>query len=140
MTAAVLGLRKVDNYAHVLALANKDERPQGIISVGLQREATKMINNPLFQRVKDTLENDSINQTQAHIAQQQFQTNVQSLAVEANINRNDLQYLIENLQRPDPPPPPPPPQTDAAADRARLIAELDGMAQEREKQFRIFTG
>ena len=44
MTAAVLGLRKVDNYEHVLALANKDERPQGLISVGLQREATKMNN------------------------------------------------------------------------------------------------
>ena len=136
MTAAVLGLRKVDNYEHVLALANKDERPQGLISVGLQREATKMINSPDFQRVKDTLENDSINQTQAHIQQQQFQQNVQSLAVEANINRADLQYIIENLQRPDPPPPPPPPQTDAAADRARLIAELDGMAQEKEKHFR----
>ena len=67
MTASVIGLRKVENFEHVLATANKDETPQGIISVGLQREATKMINNPLFQRVKDQLENDQVNQTQAHI-------------------------------------------------------------------------
>ena len=95
-----------------------------------------MINNPLFQRVKDQLENDQVNQTQAHIAQQEFQQNVQKIAVEANINRKDLEYVISNLQQPPPPPAPPPPQTDAAADRARLIAELDGMAQEREKHFR----
>ena len=43
MTASVIGLRKMDNFEHVLAMANKDERPQGIISIGLQREATKMI-------------------------------------------------------------------------------------------------
>ena len=43
---SVVGPRKVDNYEHVLRMANKDETPQGIISVGLQREATKMINNP----------------------------------------------------------------------------------------------
>ena len=52
------------------------------------------------------------------------------------MNRADLDYIIGNLQQPPPPPAPPPPPTDAAADRARLIAELDGLAMERERQSR----
>ena len=68
--------------------------------------------------------------------QRSFETNVQGLAVEARINKSDLQYIIENLQQPPPPPAPPPPPNDAAADRERLIAELGGLAQERERQFR----
>ena len=56
------------------------------------------------------------------------------LAVETRINKSDLQYIIENLQQPPPAPPPPAPPTDAAADRERLIAELDRLAQERERQ------
>ena len=61
---------------------------------------------------------------------------MQGLAVEARINKSDLQYIIENLQQPPPPPAPPAPPTDAAADRERFIPELDGLAQERERQFR----
>ena len=47
-----------------------------------------------------------------------------------------MEYIINNLQQPPPPPTPPPPSNDAAADRERLIAELDGMAQQREQQMR----
>ena len=69
--------------------------------------------------------------------QKSFEHNVTNLAVDAKINRSDLDYIISNLQQPPPPPAPPPqPPHDAAADRARLIAELDGMAMERERQSR----
>lgn len=137
MSTYTTGLRKVDNYESVLAQATKDEQHiDGIISPYLQNQATKIINSPEFQRVKDRLEDNLAQQTRYHIEQRNFETNVQGLAVEANINRSDLQYIIENLQQPPPPPAPPPPPTDAAADRERLIAELDGLAQERERQFR----
>jgi hypothetical protein len=131
------GLRKVGNYEEVLAQAIKDEQHvDGIISPYLQNQATKIINSPEFQRVKDRLEDNLMQQTKDHAEQRNFETHVQGLAVEARINKSDLQYIIENLQQPPPPPPPPPPHSDTAADRARLIAELDGLAQEREKRMR----
>ena len=49
-----------------------------------------------------------------------FEHHVTNLAVDAKINRSDLDYIIGNLQQPPPPPAPPPPPTDAAADRERL--------------------
>ncbi len=134
---STVGLRKVGNYEEVLAQAIKDERHvDGIISPYLQNEATKIINSLELQRVKDRLEDNLIQQTRDHAEQRNFETHVQGLAVEARINKRDLQYIIENLQQPPPPPAPPPPPTDAAADRERLIAELDGLAQERERRMR----
>ena len=106
MTTA--GLRKVGNYEEVLAQAIKDERHiHGVISPYLQNQATKIINSPEFQRVKDRLEDDLIQQTRDHAEQRNFETHVQGLAVEARINKSDLQYIIENLQQPPPPLPPP---------------------------------
>jgi hypothetical protein len=137
----------------------------------LANAATRIINNPEFQRVKDRLEDDLTQQTKNHLDQTNFEHSVTNLAVEARINRSDLDYIIGNLQQPSPPPlgphsqgsqgspghgtspgqgaspgngEPPPHQgmgpqgygSDAAADRARLIAELDGMAQERDRQSR----
>ena len=52
------------------------------------------------------------------------------------MNRSDLDYIVQNLQRPPPPPPPQAPNHDVAADRERLLAELDGRALERDKQMR----
>ena len=131
------GLRKVDNYESVLAAAIKDEQHiNGTINPYLANAATKIINNPLFQRVKDRLEDDLIQQKRNEVEHQQFQHSVTNLAVDARINRSDLDYIISNLQQPPAPPPPPPPSNNAAADRERLIAELDGMAQQRERQLR----
>ena len=131
------GLRKVGNYEETLAAAIKDEsHVAGVINPYLANAATRIINNPEFQRVKDRLEDDLTQQTKLHMDQQNFEHNVTNLAVDARINRSDLDYIIGNLQQPPPPPAPPPPPNDAAADRARLIAELDGMAQERERQSR----
>ena len=134
---STVGLRKDGNFESALAAALRDEQHiDGVISPYLQREATKIINNPLFQRVKDRLEDDLIQQEKTHAQQKNFETHVTNLAVDARINRNDLDYIVNNLQQPPPPPVPPTPQTDAAADRARLVAELDGMAQERERRLR----
>ena len=134
---STVGLRKRGDYESALAQAMKDEsHVGGILSPYMQLEATKAINNPEFQRVRDRMEEDLGEQTKAHMEHQQFKSNVTNLAVEAQINRSDLDYIISNLHRPPPPPAPPPPSSDAAADRERLLAELDGMAQMREKKMR----
>ena len=52
------------------------------------------------------------------------------------MNRSDLDYIFGNLQQPPLPPAPPPPPSDAAADRARLIVVLDGLAQMGERHAR----
>lgn len=138
----------------MLATAIKGEQHiDGTINPYLANAATKIINNPLFQRVKDRLEDDLIQQKRNEVEHQQFQHSVTNLAVDARINRSDLDYIISNLQQPPPAPAAgagggpsgsndaanggqPPPSSDAAADRERLIAELDGMAQQRERQLR----
>ena len=103
------GLRKVGNYEEVLAQAIKDEsRVAGIINPYLANAATRIINNPEFQRVKDRLEDDLTQQTKMHMDQQNFEHNVTNLAVNARIHRSDLDYIIGNLQQPPPPPAPPP--------------------------------
>ena len=131
------GLRKVGNYEDTLAAALKDElHLDGVISPYLANAATRIINNPEFQRVKDRLEDDLTQQTRNHLETKQFEHHVTNLAVDAHINRSDLEYIIGNLQKPPQPPAPPPPQNDAEADRARLIAELDGLAQQRERSMR----
>ena len=131
------GLRKVGNFEQALAAAIKDEsHVAGTINPFLANAATRIINNPEFQRVKDRLEDDLTQQTKMHMDQTNFEHHVTNLAVDARINRSDLDYIIGNLQQPPPPPIPPRPPNDAAADRARLIAELDGLAQERDRQSR----
>ena len=67
--------------------------------------ATKIINNPEFQRVKDRLEDDLTQQTQDHTEQKQIEHHVTNLAVDARINRSDLDYIIGNLQQPPLPQP-----------------------------------
>ena len=129
------GLRKVGNYEQALAQATKDEsRTEGIISVGLQNYATQAINNPEFQRVKDRLEENLADQQKALLEHQSFKNNLTNLSVEARVNRSDLDYIVSNLQQPQPPPTPSQQPPDSGADRQRLIAELDGLAQKRTKQ------
>lgn len=130
-------LRKAGHYEEALAAAIKDEQHvNGVINPYLANAATRIINNPEFQRVKDQLENDLTQQTKVHMDQQNFEHNVTNLAVGARINRSELDYIISNLQQPPQPPAQPNAPNDAAADRATLIAELDGMAQGRERQSR----
>ena len=103
------GLRKRGDYESALAQAMKEaSHVGGILSPYMQLEATKAINNPEFQRVRDRMEEDLGEQTKAHMEHQQFKSNVTNLAVEAQINRSDLDYIISNLHRPTPTPAPPP--------------------------------
>jgi hypothetical protein len=99
------GLRKVGNYEETLAAATKDsQHVAGVINPYLANAATRIINNPEFQRVKDRLEDDLTQQTKNHLDQTNFEHSVTNLAVEARINRSDLDYIISNLQQPSPPP------------------------------------
>ena len=95
------GLRKVGNYEQTLAAAIKDEsHVAGTINPYLANAATRIINNPEFQRVKDRLEDDLTQQTKMHMDQTNFEHHVTNLAVDARINRSDLDYIIGNLQQP----------------------------------------
>ena len=132
-----MGLRKVGHYEEVLAAAIKDESHiAGIINPFLANAASRIIHSQDFQRVRDRLEDDLAQQTRSHIETKTFEHNITNSAVNAGINRADLDYIVNNLQQPPPPPAPPPPSNDAAADRERLIAELDEMARKRDDQSR----
>jgi len=53
------GLVRRPHFEEVLNAAIKDQNStHGIISVGMQRFATEAISNPLYQRVRATLEAD----------------------------------------------------------------------------------
>ena len=94
-------LRKVGNYEEGLAQAIKDEQHVGgVINRYLANAATRIINNPEFQRVKDRLEDDLTQQTEAHIDQTNFEHHVTNLSIDARISRSGLDYIIGNLQQP----------------------------------------
>ena len=79
------GLRKVGNYEEVLAQAIKDEQHVGgVINPYLANAATRIINNPEFQRVKDRLEDDLTQQTRNHMDQTNFEHHVTNLGCPRN--------------------------------------------------------
>ena len=88
-------LRQVVNYEEVLAQAIKDEQHvDGVINPYLANAATRIINNPEFQRVKDRLEDDLTKQTRNHMDQTNFEHHVTNFAMDAKMNRSDLDYII----------------------------------------------
>ena len=99
------GLVRKPQYEEVLNLAIKDATSQhGILSVPLQRYATELVNSPLFQRIQATL-GDSLEADQRRVIEQRtFENQLHHVAVEARVPRDDLQWLVENLQRPAPTP------------------------------------
>jgi len=69
------GLRKVGNYEEALAQAIKDEQHvNSVINPYLANTATRIINNPEFQRVKDRLEDDLTQQTKNNMARKTSST------------------------------------------------------------------
>ena len=57
------GLRKVGHYEETLNAALKDEQHiDGVINPYLANAATRIINNPEFQRVKDRMQDDLVQQ------------------------------------------------------------------------------
>ncbi len=124
------GLVRKPHYEEVLDLAIKDANSQqGILSVPMQRFARDIINSPLFQRYQATLSSGLEAEQRRVLEQQTFENHLHSVSVEARVPRDDLQWLIENIQRPPPHPPMPPPNTDANIDYTRIAAEVDGALQ-----------
>ena len=131
------GLRKVGNFEEELAAAIKDEQHRtGVLNPFLALAATRIINSPDFQRVKDRLVEDLASQTRSHIETKTFEHNITNTSLDSGLRRSDLDHLVHNLQQPPPPPIPPPPQNDMAADREKLIVELDALARKRDDQSR----
>ena len=130
---SVAGLRRKPHFEEVLNAAVKDESSQhGILSVPMQRAASAVINNPLFQRVQATLTSALELEQKQVLEQRDFENNVQRIAVDARVSHEDLKWLVENLQQPPPPPPmPPPPPSEARVDYERMAAEVDGLLQKR---------
>ncbi len=124
------GLVRKPHYEEVLDLAIKDANSQeNILSVPMQQFARDIINSPLFQRYQATLSSGLEAEQRRILEQQSFENHLHSVSVEARVPRDDLQWLIENIQRPPPHPPMPPPNTDANIDYTRIAAEVDGALQ-----------
>ncbi len=136
MTQTINGLVRKPQYEEVLNLAIKDANSQhGVLSVPLQRFATEVVNSPLYQRIKETMTEQIENEQRHVIEQRNFENHLHSVSVDARIPRDDLQWIVENLQRPPPPPPVPPPTTsEARIDYERMAAEMDGVMQRRAVQ------
>ena len=132
------GFRKVATFEETLAEARKDEQYKpGILSVGLQNHASRIINDPQFQGIQGRMQQDQEELTVRHNEEKTFQNNIQNLAVTAQIPRADLDYLINHLQQPPPPPPPPPrPNNDFAADRERLLVEIEQRSMDDAKKLK----
>ena len=126
------GLRRKPTFEEVLNAAINDESSQhGLLSVPLQRAATRAINSPLFQRLQDTVTNTMENDQKALLERKDFEHNLTRISVDARIPHDNMRWLVENLQQPPPPPPQPPvaPVSEAAIDYTRLAAEMDGALQ-----------
>ena len=78
------GLVKRPTFEEVLNAAIKDDQAQhNLLSVPMQRAATNAINNPLFQRVKQTMTEELDTQQRAVLEQRGFEGNLTRLSVEA---------------------------------------------------------
>ena len=130
---STVGLVRRPTYEEVLNAAIKDDQTQhGLLSVPMQGAASRAVNNPLFQRVKQTMTEELDFQQKAVLEQRGFENNLTRLSVEARVPKEDLQYIVENLQRPPPPPPAPVnPVVEARIDYERMAAEMDALAQKR---------
>ena len=78
------------HFEEVLNAAIKEQSSQhGILSVGMQRFASEMINNPLFQRIQATLGETLETEQRRHLEQKQFENNVQQISVDARVSHHD---------------------------------------------------
>ena len=83
---SVAGLVRKPTYEEVLNAAVKDQSSQdGLLSVGMQRFATKAINNKLVQRVQETLTSNLEFQQKQIIEQHSYENNLTRLSVDAEI-------------------------------------------------------
>ena len=125
------GLVRRPHFEEVLNAAIKDQHStHGIISVGMQRFATEAINNPLYQRVRETLEAELEGQEKKLIETKVYDQNLQRASMQAKVPHADYKWATENLNPPPPPAPPKPPD-DSKIDYTRFAAEVDAVMQKR---------
>ena len=125
------GLVRRPHFEEVLDAAIKDRNStHGILSVGMQRFATEAINNPLYQRVRATLEGALEGQERNLMEAKIYDQNLQRASMEAKAPKADVKWVTENLNPPPPPQPPPPPD-DTKINHMRVAAEMDAVMQKR---------
>ena len=125
------GLVRRPHFEEVLDAAIKDlNSTHGILSVGMQRFATNAINNPLYQRVKATMEANLEGQERNLLEAKVYDQNLRRASMDAKLPHADYKWAAENLN-PPPPPAPPPPPSDTKIDYARVAAEMDAVMQRR---------
>ena len=125
------GLVRRPHFEEVLDAAIKDlNSTHGILSVGMQRFATNAINNPLYQRVKATLEANLEGQEKNLLEAKVYDQNLRRASMDAKLPHADYKWAAEHLN-PPPPPAPPPPPSDTKIDYARVAAEMDAVMQRR---------
>ena len=99
-----LGLVRKPKYEEILAASTKETKP-GVISVPMQKWATKMVNDVMFQRHQEAIENTLETQQRTRIDHQIFQHNVQSMAMESRIHPDDIRWILDQASKPGPPGP-----------------------------------
>ena len=100
------GLVRRPNFEEVLNAAIKDEHSKdGLLSVPMQRFATKMINSPLFQRAQSTVETELEKQEQNKMEHDDLQNDLHRFSVATGVPQDTMQYVVQNLQQPTPAPP-----------------------------------
>ena len=120
------GLHKKPTYEEILRAATQAKKP-GILSVPMQRYATKIINDPMFQRHQEAMTNELEAQTHRLIEHKTYEHNVQTMAMEARINKDDMAFLLSHMgQGPSPPPPPQSPSTRDASSQYQASLNTGG--------------
>ena len=100
------GLIRRPRFEEVLAAAVQQKKP-GILSVPMQRYATRLINDPMFQRHQEAMTNELEAQTHRLIEHKTFENHVTQMSMEARINKDDMKFLLSHMgQGPSPPAPP----------------------------------
>ena len=97
-----LGLVRKQHYDEILAASTK-KSTEGVISVPMQKFATKAINNPLFQRHAEAVETSLMTQQRTQIDHQIFEHRVQNLAAEHRLHPADIKWLMEAVNKPGTP-------------------------------------
>ena len=92
---SIIGLRKNIDYETASKLVDKGD----FILGGLEYPATKLIRSPLFQRLAGEIDQTATTHTIKRIEETQRIENIQRVAMDQGVSKNDLQHLIETVSR-----------------------------------------
>ena len=94
------GLVRRPHYEEILKAAVQQKKP-GILSVPMQRYATRIINDPMFQRHQEAMSNDLEQQMHRTIEHKTYENHVTQMAMEARVNRDDMAWFTHSVVRQD---------------------------------------